>query len=109
MDVFRNGSFEQIPPTLSENQQFGSQVGIGGSLIHLKTLYRYTPAVQFGRVRLAAVVAQPSRSSQAHFLHQSAGGTRANRTAKKSSQLCLSDLSEEKIKSRRLENNNLLS
>ena len=37
VDLFRNGSLEQIPSVLSENWQFGSQVS-SGSLIHSQTL-----------------------------------------------------------------------
>lgn len=67
MDLFRNGSLEQILSALSGNQQFGSLVSSGSPT---RKHFMVTPAVQFSSVRTAAAVAQPSRSGQASALAQ---------------------------------------
>jgi hypothetical protein len=48
LDLFRNGSLEQIPSAWSGNQQFSSQVNSSGS-IH----FPGTPAVQLSGVGIA--------------------------------------------------------
>lgn len=62
MDLFRNGSLEQILSALSGNQQFGSLVSSGSPT---REHFLDAPAVQFSSVGRAAAVARPSRSGQA--------------------------------------------
>jgi hypothetical protein len=44
VDLFRNGSLEQLPSVLSENQQFISQVSNGSSM-YLHRVHRYISRV----------------------------------------------------------------
>ena len=65
VDLFRNGSLEQIPSALLGNQQFNSQVS-SSTLIHSQTVsFTDILAVQFSSVGTVAVVTQPSKNSQA--------------------------------------------
>ena len=50
MDLFRNGSLEQILSALSGNQQFSSRVSSGSST-HSQTLHGYTSSVGIGAAR----------------------------------------------------------
>jgi hypothetical protein len=54
VDLFRNGTLEQIPSVQSGSQQFSLQIS-SGSFIHLQTLHDYTSSPS---------VAQPSRNIQ---------------------------------------------
>jgi hypothetical protein len=69
VNLFRNGSLEQLPSVLSENLQFSSQESAAVAQSTHKH-FTDTPAVQFSRAGIAAMVAQPIRNSQASALAQ---------------------------------------
>jgi hypothetical protein len=96
VDLFKNGPSEQLSSVLSGNQQFSSQVG-SGSLIYSQTLHGYT-SIQFSRIRRANMNQQwwhyLVETARPQPQHQSAGGTRATRNAKK----VLSSASLSKVK-----------
>jgi hypothetical protein len=90
VDLFRNGSLEQLLSVLSGNQQFSSQVHSSSSII-LQTPHRYTSSLvrqSQDNKHKSVVVALPSRDSQALASKQSqqkgSGGV-----PRRSSQLCL--------------------
>ena len=91
MDLFRNGSLEQIPSALSGNQQFSSQESAGATQSTCKH-FMDMPAVHFDRVGIVNMNSQwwhyLAETARPQTLLESAGGTRANRNARKSSWLC---------------------
>ena len=62
VDLFRNGSLEQIPFMLLGNQQFSSHTGQQQQLDLLTNTD--TSAIWFSNAMIAAAVVQPSRNSQ---------------------------------------------
>ena len=96
IDLFRNGSLEQLLSVLSGNLQFRSQVS-NGSSIYSQTLHRYTSS-SVGQSRVSNKVARPSRDSQASALAQ-VSRRNQGRSTRQSSRLCsLSEMKTSKDK-----------
>jgi hypothetical protein len=85
VDLFRNGSLGQVPSVLSGNQQFSSQASISSLIYLIYSQQSYSVVLGYQQV------AWPSRNSQA-------GGIWTSRDIRSSSQLCLSQWSEDQQK-----------
>jgi hypothetical protein len=80
------------------SQEISSSVQVHRSAAAARSTHRHCtdiPAVQFGSVGIVAVVVGTARP-QLNW-HKSAGGTRADRNTRRSSQLCLASLDKAKI------------